>query len=434
MIADAPMTDASPPPPTRKTAPMRRPRPVSPLSIRILVVNVVALLFLFGGLLYLGRYQDRLIEADLEGLKTEARVFASLLGESAVTLDSDDAQTLSSDSTRQIVRRLTEATGTRTRVFATDGLIIADSHQLSGPGGEVEIEQLTPPGPPQGGPLNIIAEWLSGLLTAMPERQHLPVYIGVPEKEEGRVGDSMRAQGGEMSATAWVTEDNSLLLTAAAPIQRFKQVMGIVLLSRRGDNIDAAIRNIRLDIFNVFLIALAFTIIISLYLARNIYSPLFRLANAAERVRLGQGGAEVIPDLAFRNDELGDLSASLREMTGSLRERMESTERFAADVAHELKNPLSSMRSALETLDRVSDPARRDKLMRIIQDDVIRLDRLITDIAAASRLEAEMARIEPGPVDMAEIPMAIRFEGISLEEQRAALAAFPGGKRFMLEG
>ena len=103
--------------------PMRRPRPISPLSIRILVVNVVALLFLFGGLLYLGRYQDRLIESDLDGMRTEARVFAALLGESAVALDSDDNQALSADITRQIVRRLTEATGTRTRVFGIDGKI-----------------------------------------------------------------------------------------------------------------------------------------------------------------------------------------------------------------------------------------------------------------------------------------------------------------------
>ncbi|MEO0035922.1 MAG: hypothetical protein RLZZ501_1945, partial [Pseudomonadota bacterium] len=153
--------------------------------------------------------------------------------------------------------------------------------------------------------------------------------------------------------------------------------------------------------FQAFLLSLALTVGLSLYLAGTIARPVRRLALAAERVRHGQGRAALIPDLSRRGDEIGELSVALKEMTEALWRRMDAIEAFAADVAHEIKNPLTSLRSAVETAARIEDPDRRRRLMAIIQDDVGRLDRLISDISDASRIDAEMSRAEAGAVAVA---------------------------------
>jgi two-component system sensor histidine kinase ChvG len=160
---------------------------------------------------------------------------------------------------------------------------------------------------------------------------------------------------------------------------------------------------VRLDILRVFLIALAVTVLLSVYLAGTIARPIRILAAAADRVRRGSGRQMAIPDFTRRRDEIGDLSGSLRDMTGALWQRMDAIERFAADVAHEIKNPLSSLRSAVETAARIDDPAKQRRLLAIVLEDVQRLDRLISDISDASRLDSEMSRIEPKPVSMARM-------------------------------
>ncbi|HEY2113332.1 MAG TPA: HAMP domain-containing sensor histidine kinase, partial [Dongiaceae bacterium] len=167
-----------------------------------------------------------------------------------------------------------------------------------------------------------------------------------------------------------------------------------------GAAIDAAVRDVRLSILKVFGAALGVTVLLSLYLAGTIARPVHRLAEAAERVRRGQGRQLEIPDFTRRGDEIGDLSGVLREMTEALWARMDAIERFAADVAHEIKNPLSSLRSAVETVARIEDPAQQRRLMAIILDDVQRLDRLISDISDASRVDAELSRANKDPVDI----------------------------------
>src|SRR5690606_7944196 len=160
----------------------------------------------------------------------------------------------------------------------------------------------------------------------------------------------------------------------------------------------AAMRSVRLNILAMFAVALAVTVLLSIYLAGTIAQPVRHLAAAAERVRRGQGRKTAIPDLAARRDEIGDLSAALREMTAALWQRMDAIERFAADVAHEIKNPLTSLRSAVETAVRLQDPEQQRRLMAIIFDDVRRLDRRVSDICDASRLDAGLSRAEVGPV------------------------------------
>jgi two-component system sensor histidine kinase ChvG len=208
-----------------------------------------------------------------------------------------------------------------------------------------------------------------------------------------------RALKGDMaSAVRSEREAGMLLLSVAVPVQRYKQVLGAVLLSSDSTEIDQAIRSVRFEILKVFVIALGVTVLLSIYLAGTIARPIRRLAAAAERVRRGHGRHVLIPDFTRRGDEIGDLSGAFREMTNALWARMDAIEHFAADVAHEIKNPLTSLRSAVETAARVDDPHKQRRLLAVVLEDVQRLDRLITDISDASRLDAELSRLEFEPV------------------------------------
>ncbi|WP_207462406.1 stimulus-sensing domain-containing protein [Azospirillum sp. SYSU D00513] len=385
---------------------------VSLLTLRILAVNVMGLALLMGGLLYLGRYQDRLIEAELEALETEARIFASALGESAVQRAPSETETgresyeLSPELARQMLRRLVETTATRTRLYDEDGHMLSDSRVLTGSPGTIEIEELPPP--PAG---DAVTEQVKGvvyrLLDIMPSREKLPLYRERPGQTAAQMPDVARALAGEASATSWRVETAGrgpdLLLTVGVPVQRYKEVLGAVLLSRGGGSIDAAIRSVRFDVLRVSVVVLLVTVLLSLYLASTIARPIRKLAQAADRLRTGHGRHTEIPDFTARGDEIGDLSGVLRDMTAALWARMDAIERFAADVAHEIKNPLTSLRSAVETVNRIEDPARRARLMTIIAEDVQRLDRLISDISNASRLDAELSRAEPEPVDVGAV-------------------------------
>ncbi|WP_207485882.1 stimulus-sensing domain-containing protein [Arenibaculum pallidiluteum] len=382
----------------------RRCRPlVSPLTLRILAVNVLALAMLVGGLLYLGRYQDRLIEAELDALRVEGRIFAGALGEGAVAREGEEEGALSPEQARLMIRRLVETTETRTRLYGIDGTLLADSRQLMGTDGVIQVERLPAPDETPS-----LGEWLvdtyDRLVTALlPRRRDLPVYGEHRLQMDAQRRDIARALAGEPASAVWSTAQGQLVLTVAVPVQRFKQVLGAVLLSRSGGEIDRAVRQVRLDILKIFAVALGVTVLLSFYLAGAIGRPIRRLAQAADQVRRGHGRHTAIPDFTGRHDEIGDLSRALRDMTEALWARLDAIERFAADVSHEIKNPLTSLRSAVETAARVTDPSRRARLMEIIEDDVRRLDRLISDISDASRLDAELSRASVEPVDLRRV-------------------------------
>ncbi len=196
-------------------------------------------------------------------------------------------------------------------------------------------------------------------------------------------------------------EDNERVVSVSIPIQHVQAVLGVLTLE--ANDVDAIIARERLALIPFILIAIGVTLSSSLLLTRLIAQPVLRLARAADRVRLAGARAISLPDLARRDDELGDLTRSLEAMTDSLSERMDAIESFAADVAHEIKNPLTSLRSAVETLDLVTDPAARDRLLGILKNDVKRLDRLVTDISNASRLDAELSRDQPKAIDLGRL-------------------------------
>jgi len=384
-----PWTDAAPPQPRRR---------ISPLTLRILAVNVLALAMLGIGLLYLGEYESSLIETELQALKTQGEIFAAALGEGAVIDSVAEGEELIPELGRQMMRRLVEPTRTRARLFDPSGALLADSRVLRGPGGIVQIKELPPPQPRGfiGRVADGVYDWVVGRL---PRHAEWPEYQDSASTRAADFPEVGRALGGD-SAKAVRRERGSggLQLSVAVPVQRYKKVLGAVLLSVGSADLEQAVRAVRLDILKVFLVALSVTVLLSIYLAGTIARPIRRLAAAAERVRRGLGRQVAIPDFSRRGDEIGDLSSALRDMTGVLWQRMDAIERFAADVAHEIKNPLTSLRSAVETAARIEDTTKQRRLLAIILEDVQRLDRLISDISDASRLDAELSRYEHAPI------------------------------------
>jgi two-component system sensor histidine kinase ChvG len=199
------------------------------------------------------------------------------------------------------------------------------------------------------------------------------------------------------------TRDDRLLVTVASPVEHNHHTVGIILLTRDARGVDSSLFAIRMSILGLFCLALVLTVGLSWYLSSTIARPILRLAGAAAAMREGKGRNAIAPRLLNRGDEVGTLAFALSESAAALWARMDAIEQFAADVAHEIKNPLSSIRSAIETMSRVTDPARQQRLLAIVADDVGRLDRLISDISDASRVDAELSRTATERVDVALI-------------------------------
>ena len=377
---------------------------ISPLTLRILAVNMIALVLLGIGALFLDRYQQELIGSEFEALDVQAGLIAGAIGEGATAVDENGDAQLVPAQARALVRRMAVPVRSRVQLFGDDGSTIIDSSLVALPGGEITVVPLPDLDRGNiGGPLGKLYDWV---FNALPRRDSFPPYR--PRLVRNAYQDALGAVAmrGDSGAAAYLAQDGHLVFAVSVPVQRFRIVQGAVILSRTSQDVDDALRRVRSEIVLVFVGALAVTILLSFYLAGTIARPIRRLADAAEHVRLGRGPTR-IPDFSHRHDEIGELSLALRAMTDALWQRLEAIESFAADVAHEIKNPLTSLRSAVETAARIQDPEQQRRLMAIIQDDVRRLDRLISDIAGASRLDAALARAAPAPTDLGRLLQAL---------------------------
>lgn len=374
----------------------------SPLTRRILAVNLLAPAILVAGLFYLGEYRRNLIETELSALRTHAEIFSVALGESAV---SEAGQQLLPELATQIVRRLAFTAETRARLFSANGELVADSRRLLEPGGEVQAQALPLPmsQEEQESTLNRVFRTFDTIYMWLPGTEEYPPYH---ENVEQHVQDYREAVGALQGET-WVARrsmpDGSLILSVAMPVTRYKQTLGVLMLSKGSQEIDDALFEVRKDILAMFGATLILTVAVSLYLGGTIARPIRNLARAADRVRGGHHRQHTMPRMRWRDDEIGELASALNDMTEALWTRMDAIEAFAADVSHEIKNPLTSLKSAVETAARLKDPEQQRKLMDVIQEDVERLDRLITDISDASRLDAELSRAETKPVDLGRL-------------------------------
>lgn len=391
-------------------------RILSRLTLRIFAVNGIALVVLAFGLIYMGRYESNLISSELQTLERQARIYAGAIAEAAqvegpILLQGEyGARILRYDRlarypARKMIKRLGQTTTSRIRLYDFDGSIMGDSDWLSGPVGVIE----TGPASHRSGffetPVEASVDFILDLLPSSLKLEEYP-----NDNQTALTGylypDVQKAMNGDMSISAW-NKDRRLLMSAAVPVKNMDRVMGVVYLTRDGAPIDDAIRQMQRDIIMLFIIALGVTFLLSLYLSGSIARPLRKLSNAANNVQRNFGRGAKIPDLSRRNDEIGDLSVAFKSMTDALALRLDTIERFAADVSHELKNPLTSLRSAVETVSIVKDKDDREQLLQVILHDVDRLDRLITDISKSSRLDAELSR-----EDMATINITKMLEDI----------------------
>ncbi|GLS00868.1 sensor histidine kinase [Brevundimonas denitrificans] len=351
----------------------------------ILALNLLSLLILFVGALLLNEWSRGLIQARQETLLAQAELLANVLADKEYTVGEPTPQ-FNVEKAPLLLRDNFIPVGQRARLFDIDGIIVADSYAVT----EVIPGQALPPARPAGSPL--------------PRPDPKAESRNVAELEQARAtlaAEVERALDGEPQATVRPSESGDRVVSVSIPVRHVQQVLGVLTLEA-GD-VDETLSAQRRALMPFALVALAVNLLGSLLMHLFVARPVMRLSAAADEVRLQRARAISLPDLESRKDEIGDLARSLETMTETLSDRMDAIEAFAADVSHEIKNPLTSIRSALETLPLVKTAAQREKLTNLLQQDVRRLDRLITDISNASRLDAELNRDRPRAIDLTQL-------------------------------
>ena len=395
----------------------------SSLTRRIVSLNIAGLLALVASILYLSQFRAGLIDARAQSLLVQAEIIAAAIAASAtvqtntITVDPERLLDLKAgesyagpeeyspldfpinpERVAPVLRTLISPTKTRARIYDPNGTLLLDSRTLE----NVLRYDLPPPAGQPG-----IAERALIAIRTWLNRGDLPLYRELgPENGTGyeEVADSLKGQKRSMVR---VNSRGEVIVSVAVPVLRSRAIHGALMLSTQGDDIDQMVTAERLAILKVGGVASAVMIVLSLLLASTIAGPVRRLADSAEHVRSRIKMRVEIPNFTRRRDEIGHLSGALRDMTGALYNRIEAIERFAADVAHELKNPLTSLRSAVETLPLARTDSSRARLLEVIEHDVRRLDRLISDISDASRLDAELQRQDIAPVDLRRLLMTL---------------------------
>jgi two-component system, OmpR family, sensor histidine kinase ChvG len=401
------------------------------LTRRIVVLNLAALVVLVSGILLLNQFRAGLIDARVSSLRTQGEIIAGAIAASA-TVDTDTlsvdpdkllelqaGQSLSPlddsfegtefsinpEKVAPVLRRLISPTRTRARIYDRDGTLIVDSRHLDS-GNQILAFDLPPPESES-------KSWIEDLwrrFNLWLSSRDLPLYEelgGANGRGYEEVAAALSGTNDPTTTIVRINDKGELIVSVAVPIQRYRSIYGALLLSTQGGDIDDIVHAERLAIVRVFLVAAGVTVLLSILLAGTIAAPLRRLADAADRVRVRVRSRPEIPDFSNRRDEIGHLSQALRDMTSALYERIDAIESFAADVAHEIKNPLTSLRSAVETLPLARTEDAKARLTGIIQHDIRRLDRLISDISDASRLDAELGRQDTTPVDLRQLLTAV---------------------------
>ncbi|MGI8704891.1 MAG: stimulus-sensing domain-containing protein [Sphingomicrobium sp.] len=358
----------------------RSPRPWTArwtLTWRILAVNIFAVLILALGVIYLDAFRNKLSEERIDRFEREAEI-------SAIT-----AGSVPPEQRAQTIAAIGQATGSRVRLYDAQGRLGADSWALTGPTYRLRDPQ-------QESWAKDAARALDRGFNALVGAEYPPDFVepasdtlaAWPEAEQAR-----RAK--ETTSMLRTAPDLTPVLSAAAPVAG-----GALLVTSNERSLVRAMRSQRAALGIAMAAAIIVSVLLSLFLARTIVRPLRRIALAAHRVRLGRSREVRVPRLPSRQDEIGLLARSVADMSQSLRQRIDNIEAFAADVTHELKNPLASLRSAIDGLDSVKDKKLRARLTQVAREDVVRLDRLINDISEAARTDAELARSSFEPVDL----------------------------------
>jgi len=358
--------------------------PGSRLGRLIILLNVLGLAIIIAGSLLLNELRRGLVGARIDSLTTQGELIVNVINRAATV--GEPTPELDPQAASEILQMLSNPRSQRARLFDAKGNLIADSYWVAD---RVEWKVLPPARPREDGGLSLDLKM---------GRPPPPVAPAAQRALMMEVGQALR---GVHWAGMRRAEDGERVVSVSIPIQHVQAVLGVLTLE--ASDVDEIISAERQALAPFILIAIFVSLVSSILLNNLIAQPVRMLARAADRVRMSRARAISLPQLAHRDDELGDLTRSLEDMTHSLSERMDAIERFAADVAHEIKNPLTSLRSAVETLDLVTDPAARERLLAILKNDIQRLDRLVTDISNASRLDAELSREDLKSVDLGRL-------------------------------
>lgn len=376
----------------------------SPLARKIITFNLLALVVFLAGLLYINPIRDSLYEQRERTLIGDTQLIARVFEGQLPKFGPVDLKSRADFDMAESLSAADLPKGVQAFVFDTSEFLVGE---VLGTGENHADEAVYPSG---AGRPTFITDFLSSTWD-------LAARVLTPDNgvETGRVTNEDHTRSlleaalvGDLESKAFRNEEGALLFTVAAPIQRNGVVMGAVALATHAEEIDQIIRVERELVLQIFACALLVSIALSLVLAGTISNPLSDLATAAEIGR-GKNARKVsphkvrIPDMSGRPDEIGRLSSAMRGMVSALYDRIEANEQFAADVAHEIKNPLSSLRSAVDTMRLAKKPEQRDKLMDVIEHDVRRLDRLVSDISNASRLDSELVREEMLPFNLTKM-------------------------------
>lgn len=380
-----------------------RDRPLSKLTYRILSFNLLVIIILAMGVSYLGTARKYIIEAQLENLETETALYATILNTAAGIAGRENSKLFqeTDQQKQQAVFHYFNGAVTGLNALKEQKIVIYDAH------GKVFLETGDLPmrrfyevrSDADSSWADRFFSTVQGLLSVTFRLDQLPDVHDAAQI----LSREQAINYADLKIAAWAGVDGGLILTAFSPIYAGDRIIGGFRVIRRDRAVEDNFAETREEIFRFIFLAMIMTIAHSLYLAGSIGHPLRILAVAAEKYRLNQNRAQVIPDMSGRDDEIGELSHAMREMAQSLEARVNAIEQFAADVAHELKNPLTSLRSALETLPRVKNEDDQAQLMRIALHDIARMDRLISDISLTSRLDAELVRDVPAMIDMKEL-------------------------------
>ncbi|MGB1683754.1 MAG: stimulus-sensing domain-containing protein, partial [Candidatus Puniceispirillaceae bacterium] len=375
---------------------------MSRLTARIMAIMVFPLSIFLVGLLSIDQYRTTLIQSEFIALERQGFTLARSLALAEADRDQQFARRrLSAETMTHLLPLVGLGSSLRARVFQPNGLLLADTARQGRLRIPVEVtrrEDRSWVGHARDH-LNNAMNNASSFFSA----DDLPLYVERRRQRANDFAEVLSALSGEPRRALRQDAGGELVLSVAVPIQDLRLVRGALLVSISGGKIERELANVNIAFLQLFLIVLIVTIGLSLYLARSITRPISRLASAADQLRRSGDMSRRLQQLPHRNDEIGHLSDALLAMTDELQRRVQATAAFAADVAHEIKNPLSSLRSAAETISLIKDPAQQQKLMNVILQDVSRLDRLITDISQASRVDTEIIGQDGEQIDFATL-------------------------------
>ena len=382
------------------------------LTSRILFVNVLPLVLLGGGVIYLDFYRKQLLDERFKLALVEAQITAEALA------GATDARQ------EALLIQIGKEQRLRIRLYDAEGELEGDSFALSSP--TFSIDGVAEDNRDFALTLD---RWFDRVVGAPP----------LPDYREPLVDNAAAWPELDRARTESLTQivlrdaaDGTHVINAAAPVGLDGESL---LITRNPIDITQRVREARSTVALVTLLALIVSTLLSFFLAQTIVRPLRELVQAAVRVRQGRDRQVEVPRLPDRRDEIGMLARAISDMTHALRMRIDAVESFAADVAHEIKNPLASLRSATESLNRVEDPALRAQLLDIATHDVRRIDRLVTEISEASRIDAELSRATFETVDLASLVTNIIGSRENRSENEGRHVLFDGeAGRFLVRG